>query len=322
MTKSQLSEIKLREADRIEITILIDNYTNIILTGTEKVKRPVTMYGEKDAPKPPIAEHGLSQLIRIEGDGERHTILMDAGVTDFGTAYNVRALKIDLGETEAIVISHGHTDHIAGLEELVALIPTRPIPLVLHPHAVVNTRYRILGDGRKKMMVPLDEKSLSEKGVSFVKSESPSLMASGFLATTGQVDRLTEFETGSPDVYFEEDGVQKRDLIIDDQACILLLKDKGLVIVSGCAHSGIINTIIHAQKLTGVDKVHAVIGGFHLSGEFFEGRIEQTIDELEKFEPLLVVPNHCTGWKAMSRFAERMPKAFALSTVGTTFILD
>jgi len=147
-------------------------------------------------------------------------------------------------------------------------------------------------------------------------------MASGFLITTGQIDRLTDFETGSPDAFFDQDGVRKKDLIIDDQACILLMKDKGLVIVSGCAHSGIINTIRYAQRLTGIERVHGVVGGFHLSGKRFEGRIERTIDELEKFDPFLVVANHCTGWKAMNRLAERMPKAFELSTVGTTFVLE
>lgn len=314
--------ISLRKADRIEITILIDNYTNSILTSTENVKRPVTFHTGKDVPKPPIAEHGLSQLIRIEGDGENHTILMDAGVTEFGTTYNVRALKIDLSEVEGIVISHGHRDHIAALEELLELIPKRPFPIVLHPHALLKNRYRILEDGRKKMGVPIDQKMLSEKGASFIITESPHSMASGFLITTGQIDRLTDFETGSPDAFFDQDGVRKKDLIIDDQACILLMKDKGLVIVSGCAHSGIINTIGYAQRLTGIERVHAVVGGFHLSGKRFEGRIERTIDELEKFDPFLVVANHCTGWKAMNRLAERMPKAFELSTVGTTFVLE
>jgi len=320
--KNELCELELREADRIEITILIDNYTNVILTSTENVKRPVILHTDKDAPKPPIAEHGLSQLIRVNGDSEMHTILMDGGVTEFGAAYNARALKIDLSETEGIVISHGHTDHVAGLEELLELIPKRPIPIVLHPHALLKTRYRILEDGRKRMGVPIDEKRLSEKGASFIKTKSPHIMASGFLTTTGQIDRLTEFERGLPDAFFEEDGSQRKDLILDDQACILLLKDKGLVIVSGCAHSGIINTIRHVQRLTGIERVHAVIGGFHLSGKLFEGRIEQTIDELEKLDPFLVVANHCTGWKAMNRLAERMPKAFELSTVGTTFILE
>jgi len=320
--KNEHRMISLRKADRIEITILIDNYTNSILTSTENVKRPVTFHTGKDAPKPPIAEHGLSQLIRIEGDGENHTILMDAGVTEFGTAYNVRALKIDLSEVEGIVISHGHRDHIAALEELLELIPKRPFPIVLHPHALLKNRYRILEDGRKKMGVPIDQKMLSEKGASFIITESPHSMASGFLITTGQIDRLTDFETGSPDAFFDQDGVRKKDLIIDDQACILLMKDKGLVIVSGCAHSGIINTIRYAQRLTGIERVHGVVGGFHLSGKRFEGRIERTIDELEKFDPFLVVANHCTGWKAMNRLAERMPKAFELSTVGTTFVLE
>jgi len=320
--KNEHRMISLRKADRIEITILIDNYTNIILTSTENIKRPVIFHAEKDAQKPPIAEHGLSQLIRIEGDGEHHAILMDAGVTEFGTAYNARALKIDLSEIEGIVISHGHRDHIAALEELLELIPKKPFPIVLHPHALLKNRYRILEDGRKKMGVPIDEKVLSEKGASFIKSESPHIMASGFLTTTGQIDRLTDFETGFPDAFFEQEGVRKKDLIIDDQACILLLKHKGLVIVSGCAHSGIINTIRYAQRLTGIETVHAVVGGFHLSGKYFEKRIERTIDELEKFNPFLVVANHCTGWKAMNRLAERMPKAFELSTVGTTFVLE
>jgi len=320
--KNDLDRINLREADRVEITILIDNYTNTILTSTDNVKRPVTLHAERDAPKPPIAEHGLSQLIRIYGKNERHTILMDAGVTDFGVAYNARVLKIDLGETEGIVISHGHKDHISALEALLSLIPKRPLPVVLHPHALLKNRYRILEDGRKKMGVPIDEKRLSQRGVSFIKTESPHIMASGFLTTTGEIDRLTDFETGSPGAFFEEDGVQKRDFMLDDQACILLIKRKGLVIVSGCAHSGIINTIKHGQRLTGIERVHAVIGGFHLSGKTFEGRIERTIDDLEKFRPFIVVANHCTGWKAMNRLAERMPEAFELSTVGTTFILE
>ncbi len=316
------TSFSLREADRIEITILIDNYTDLILTGSESVKRPVTFHKDKDAPQPPIAEHGLSQLIHIKGQGEKHTILLDAGVTEFGAAYNARALKIDLSETEGIVISHGHKDHITALEEFLKLIPKRPLPIVVHPHALLENRYRLLEDGRKKIGVPIDEKRLSQKGFAFIKTESPHIMASGFLTTTGQIDRLTDFETGSPDAFYEEDGVTKKDSILDDQACILLLKEKGLVIVSGCAHSGIINTIRHAQRLIGIERVYAVIGGFHLSGKLFEGRIERTINELEKLDPFLVVANHCTGWKAMNRLAERMPEAFELSTVGTTFILE
>lgn len=136
------------------------------------------------------------------------------------------------------------------------------------------------------------------------------------------MERSNSFEKGSPEAFFEEEGVQKRDLIPDDQACIILLKHKGLVIVTGCAHSGIINTVKHAQKLTATEKVHALIGGFHLSGKHFEGRIEQTIDEIEKINPSLVVANHCTGLKAICRLAQRIPEAFVVSTVGTTFILE
>ena len=321
MINGKLNKIFLREADRIEITILMDNYTDLILPSSENVKRQEWFFKAKDNQKPPIAEHGLSQLIRIEADDERHTILMDAGFTEFGTPYNARSLGIDLSGVEAIIISHGHNDHIGGLEGLLELISKRPLPLVLHPHALLKTRYTLLKDNRKKRLIPLDEKALSKKGFSFVKAASPYILASGLLSTTGQIDRLNDFEQSLPGVYMEENGVQKRDLILDDQAIVLILKGKGLVIVSGCAHSGIINTIRHAQMLTEIERVHAVVGGFHLSGKFYEGKIERTIDELEHLNPSILVPNHCTGWKALNSMAKRMPHSFLLSSVGTTFIL-
>ena len=97
------------------------------------------------------------------------------------------------------------------------------------------------------------------------------------------------------------------------------VKGKGLVVISGCAHAGIINTVEYARKITGVDTVHAVIGGFHLTGPFFEPVIQPTIDAMKEIGPEYVIPLHCTGWKAMNRFAEEMPGQFILNTVGTTY---
>jgi 7,8-dihydropterin-6-yl-methyl-4-(beta-D-ribofuranosyl)aminobenzene 5'-phosphate synthase len=104
---------------------------------------------------------------------------------------------------------------------------------------------------------------------------------------------------------------------LDDQAIAVNVKGKGLVVVSGCAHAGIINTVLYAEKITGIDKLYGVLGGFHLSGPIFEPIIEETINEFKEMEPKLMTPMHCTGWNAIKRFSEEFPSSFALNSVGT-----
>jgi 7,8-dihydropterin-6-yl-methyl-4-(beta-D-ribofuranosyl)aminobenzene 5'-phosphate synthase len=113
----------------------------------------------------------------------------------------------------------------------------------------------------------------------------------------------------------------RRPVILDDQALIVSLGDRGLVILSGCGHAGIVNTVRYARKLTGHDAVAAIVGGFHLSGPMFEPIIEPTVTALDAFSPSLLVPAHCTGWRAVHRLAARFPDAFVMSTVGTTITL-
>lgn len=103
-----------------------------------------------------------------------------------------------------------------------------------------------------------------------------------------------------------------------DQGLVIKLKGKGPVVISGCAHAGIINTVEYAKKITGTDRVHAVMGGFHLRGQVFDPIIQPTIDEMKRIDPDYVVSMHCTGWKAINQFAEEMPEKFLLNTVGIT----
>jgi 7,8-dihydropterin-6-yl-methyl-4-(beta-D-ribofuranosyl)aminobenzene 5'-phosphate synthase len=110
-------------------------------------------------------------------------------------------------------------------------------------------------------------------------------------------------------------------LILDDQALVLRLRDRGLVVVSGCGHAGIVNTVRYALKLTGEERVAAIIGGFHLSGPMFEGIIGPTVRAFDDLAPSLLVPAHCTGWKAVHQLAARFPDAFVQSAVGTTIEL-
>jgi 7,8-dihydropterin-6-yl-methyl-4-(beta-D-ribofuranosyl)aminobenzene 5'-phosphate synthase len=145
------------------------------------------------------------------------------------------------------------------------------------------------------------------------------------IAITGEIPRETSFEKGFPFQYAEDPDNENKlvpdPLIKDDQAIVVNVSDKGLVILTGCGHAGVINTINYAKKITGINKIHAILGGFHLpaDGGIYEAAIEPTLKELQRAHPEYLVPCHCTGWKATSRIIETMPEKFIQSTVGTTF---
>ena len=138
---------------------------------------------------------------------------------------------------------------------------------------------------------------------------------------TGEVEPVTSFEKGLPNTVLERDGKIERDPISDDQALVINLKEKGLVVIAGCSHAGIINTILYAQKITGIQEVHAVVGGFHLSGPYFEKIIEQTLGELKRIRPQFLSPMPCTGWKATQQMSQAFPEEFILNSLGSAITL-
>jgi len=145
-------------------------------------------------------------------------------------------------------------------------------------------------------------------------------MAEGAMLVSGEIPRVTDFEKGLPISYVEVEGrLEKDPLIKDDMAVAFKVIEKGLVVISGCAHAGIANTLNYLKELT-VTKIYAVIGGFHLTRKAFEPIIDRTIAELRKFDPHVVVPPHCTGWKAISRVHQEMPDRYVHNAVGTKYI--
>ena len=142
------------------------------------------------------------------------------------------------------------------------------------------------------------------------------------ICVTGEIPRKISFEKGMMRHRAFIDSIWQSDpLIMDDRAIVINVRGKGLVVISGCSHAGIINTIIYAQQITAVEKVYAVIGGFHLAGKDFEERIEPTIKELLHINPDLIVPSHCTGWRAMCKIAKAFPDAFVWNSVGNLYQL-
>ena len=311
----------LKEVDRVEIVTLMDNYVDVLLRSTDVVTRPPLAKGGTIPTDTLLAEHGLSQLVTVYRGSERHSFLFDTGYSPIGVPHNLVELDLDLKDIEAIILSHGHMDHTGALYPVLESL-SRPMPLVVHPEAFHSPRYFGLDDGRKLLFpCTLKREDLRGAGAEIVESEGPVLLGNDTVLVTGEVERVTPFEKGLPNALLERDGKEEKDPIRDDQSLVVHLKDKGLVIISGCAHAGIVNTVLYGRKLTGVEKIHTVIGGFHLSGPVFEPIIEETIDAFREMDLDVIVPMHCTGWKAIERFSKAFPSASILNSVGSRFTL-
>jgi 7,8-dihydropterin-6-yl-methyl-4-(beta-D-ribofuranosyl)aminobenzene 5'-phosphate synthase len=313
--------VSLKELDRVEVLTLIDNFVDVLLEDTEIVTRPPKAAGEEIPTDTLLAEHGLCLLVRVQRGAEQHTLLFDAGYNSMAVLHNMNKLAVDPNETEAIVLSHAHMDHTGSLYPILEKI-SDPIPVVIHPHAFLYPRFVEEKDGtRRRFPRTLVREALSQRNVTLLESKNPTPILDETILVTGEVERTTAFEKGMPNALIEKDGSLQRDPVSDDQALVMNLKEKGLVVISGCSHTGIVNTVQYAKKLTGVEKVHAVLGGFHLSGPFYEKILDQTIGELKALSPEVVVPMHCTGRKAMDQFASEFPSSFELNSVGSKITL-
>ena len=312
----------LKELDRVEVLTLMDNFVDVLLEDTEVVTRPPRPGGQEIPTDTLVAEHGLSLLVRVQRGTEKHTILFDTGYNSMGVLHNMNQLAVNPNELEAIVLSHAHMDHTGSLYPILEKI-SGTIPLVVHPDAFMYPRFEELKDGSKRTFPrTLIRQDLEQKNVRIQESKNPTPILDGSILVTGEVERTTAFEKGMPNAMIEKDGRLEHDPIKDDQSLVMNLKGKGLVVVSGCSHAGIINTLLYAKKLTGVDKIHAVMGGFHLSGPIFEKITEKTIEMLKALSPAVVVPMHCTGRKAVERFSHEFPSAFVLNSVGSRITLN
>jgi 7,8-dihydropterin-6-yl-methyl-4-(beta-D-ribofuranosyl)aminobenzene 5'-phosphate synthase len=244
---------------------------------------------------------------------------MDAAVSPQALMNNIKALNVDIDEIEAIILSHGHVDHFGGLVTLLEKLPAG-IELYLHPEAFLERRMNIKPMGIITDLPQLDEDALLSKGAVIHKKREPVTLCSNLIVTSGETKRLNDFETGFTWPEAKVDGHWIPDPFNDDLSIAINLKDKGLVILGGCSHKGIINIINQEQEITGVHKIHAVLGGFHLTGPQFEPIIGRTINEIKEVDPNFVIPMHCTGWTAITSFEREMPEQFLLNTVGTTYV--
>jgi 7,8-dihydropterin-6-yl-methyl-4-(beta-D-ribofuranosyl)aminobenzene 5'-phosphate synthase len=194
--------------------------------------------------------------------------------------------------------------------------------MVVHPRVWTKRRLLVPG-GAPEELPTLSRRALDGEGFEVIERREPSLLVDGSVLITGEVDRTTEFEHGMPSPHQAWTGSAwaHDPLVIDDQALVVNVRDRGLVVLTGCGHSGAINIVRQAQRLTGVERLHALVGGLHLSGPAFEPVIGPTLAALTELAPSLVVPGHCTGWRAQHAMAAAMPDAWVQGSSGTTYRL-
>ncbi len=321
--------IELAPVDRVEITTLYENLVDRTAPGGGPVERlgpkadqkivSTLLADEKQVPF--VGGHGLAMLVRITRQGITRTLLFDAGGSPEGLLHNLDCLELRPNEWSCIVLSHGHDDHTLGLVGLHQRLGRLNVPLTLHPDAYLK-RTVINPDGKRNPITAPSRQGMRDAGLELIETDQPSFVLEGMALVTGQVARTNNFETGWPAHQAERNGrLQPDPLICDDQGLVINLRDRGLVVLSGCGHAGIINTVHHAQTITGVAQVHAVVGGFHLGPTFFHDRIKPVTEALVQLQPKVIAPAHCTGYRAAFAIYDSMPDAFVQNTVGTRIAL-
>jgi 7,8-dihydropterin-6-yl-methyl-4-(beta-D-ribofuranosyl)aminobenzene 5'-phosphate synthase len=317
--------------DSVEVTILADNFFDGLLVSEGPARRPSLGPHVLNVPTPfmegglafdqPVVQHGFGALVVVRKEGREHRVLFDTGNTPDGIVENMRMVDLSPGDVEAIVLSHGHSDHTTGMDGITRALGPTNLPVLIHPQ--FWNRRRLAFPGREPFELPTTSKgALEDAGFEIVEEERPSFLLDGSVLVTGEVDRTTPFEHGMPGQQAHKGGEWVPDpLILEDQALLMNVREKGLVILTGCGHSGIINVVRYATKITGTSEVYAIIGGFHLGGPAFEPIIPDTVEALAAFDPGVVVPTHCTGYKAIHALLSRLPEAFHQSSVLTTFAL-
>ncbi len=257
-----------------------------------------------------LAEWGLSIL--VETDTTR--VLLDAGLS-ISAAHNADAMRIDLSGIDKIVLSHGHPDHTGGLRDI--LRKTGEVEVIAHPH-VWGKYIRPEGRRARYMGIPFCQAELESLGASFAITRNP-VQISNEIMTTGEIPLTTDFEEVElRNAYMEEDGHWLPDQLLDDQG-LIIKTEVGLMVILGCAHRGTINTLRHAQKLTGEERIHTVVGGTHLHIASAE-RMERTISALKEFGIVRLGVSHCTGFPAAARLAHEFSDIFFVNNAGTSLV--
>ncbi|KAJ5820790.1 uncharacterized protein N7525_010074 [Penicillium rubens] len=337
--------INLEEVDSLEAIVIIDNELDPLSPpapdtvqvlgnlGAIAMGSKHTLTDRGDACKELrledvcCAAHGLSILVTATKSGKKHTILFDAGPEEEAWERNVKRLRPNLSSVEVIHLSHWHRDHSGGLLRAIRMISdakraeSRSGDLVadLHPDRPV---YRGISLPSHIISLQADPtfEEIGNAGAVVDKRSEPHTVLDNFFLVSGEIPRVTPYETGLKNaVRYDPDESDwfSDEVIVDERSLICNLKGKGLVVFTGCSHAGVVNTTKHAVELTGgTVPVHAVVGGFHLATSDAD-QIQDTVADLKGLDPAVLMPGHCSGWRAKFAIEKHMPGSLVPCTVGS-----
>jgi 7,8-dihydropterin-6-yl-methyl-4-(beta-D-ribofuranosyl)aminobenzene 5'-phosphate synthase len=261
-----------------------------------------------------LAEWGLSILVEV--DGVR--ILVDTGLS-FSAVHNAQLMGIDLSKIDRIVLSHGHADHTGGLREVLKIKGEAEVEVIAHPDTWTAKYVQRDGEARKQYCgIPFSREELESRGAQFNLTKE-SVRITQHVMTTGEIPMVSGYEEVENNLFVKEGNTLHQDPLADDLA-LVVDTDFGLVVILGCAHRGIINTLRRAQNITGRELVYAAIGGTHLFRASDE-RIEHTIADLKEMGIQRLGVSHCTGFHASARLAQEFESIFFLNNAGTRLTL-
>jgi len=255
-----------------------------------------------------LAEWGLSILMETE----KTSVLLDTG-SSISAAHNADALGIDLSRIDKIVLSHGHYDHTGGLRQVLQKM-RKEIEITAHPDIWQAKYARRKDEPDRYIGIPFQRNELESLGAVFNLTAKPVRIDEDIMST-GEIPMVTSFEQVDADLFVKEDTGWQQDKLLDDQALIVNM-ESGLVVILGCAHRGIVNTLYHARQLTGREMIYAVVGGSHLINTS-EERLWQTIDALRELGVQRLGLCHCTDLPAASVLAQEFGESFFFNRAGT-----
>ena len=261
-----------------------------------------------------LGEWGLSILVETE----EAVVLLDTGGPELSAAHNAQRLGKDLSAVDKIVISHGHYDHTGGLVEVMSRIG-KPVEIIAHPGIWAAKYAKLPNRPERYAGMPVVAEMLESMGASFNLTAEPVKITDSIM-TTGEIEMQTEYEEIDDILFEKRDGTLHPDMVPDDLA-LVINTGEGLAVVTGCAHRGIVNTLRQAQKITGVERIHTVIGGTHLF-RASEERLELTIADLQDFGIERLGVSHCTGALQAARLAQEFGDLFFFNNAGTSLVLD
>lgn len=321
----------LKPVERLEVLVLVDNVTDQLSTNPDGVQSEfvalmkaglTTVAGETIC----SAHHGLSLLVTAHAGGVSRTVLFDTGPEGYAVQRNGTLLGVDFGAVESVVLSHGHWDHCGGAARALELVTRQrrgaPPAVYTHP-GMFRSRARRMASGDVVPFKPIPSaQAMTDLGAGVVVTTDARLVGDDRFYVSGEIPRVTAYERGVPDHLSQgERGAWEPDpLIMDERFLAVHVEGKGLVVLTGCSHAGVVNVLTHARALFPDVPLLAVMGGLHLSGAGPEKIIGDTVKDLAAFRLRRIVPCHCTGWRAVLALAGAFGETgIAPAAVGKSF---